>query len=61
LQTSGKNVSEFSGQKPSRVRKLETQIKMSWFDCFQDDVKSYCLLIADEMDGEVDFDLPGKV
>jgi hypothetical protein len=42
-------------------RKLETQIKMSWFDCFQDDVKSYCLLIADEMDGEVDFDLPGKV
>ena len=24
-------------------------------------MKSYCLLIADEMDGEVDFDLPGKV
>ncbi|CAB3987978.1 Hypothetical predicted protein [Paramuricea clavata] len=24
----------------------------------KDDVKSYCLLIADEMDGEVDFDLP---
>ena len=28
---------------------------------FQGDEKSYCLLIADEMDGEVDFDLPGKV
>ena len=28
---------------------------------FQDDVKSYCLLIADEMDGEVDFDLPGNL